>query len=239
MLSINLHIITLAQLDACLLADPAQLSVVVMPCQPQPGWLSMLDHSETQRYQRITHRPTQQAYLCAHWLKRRILSGLIGQPSQQLRFAAQAQGKPYLQALPHQVSYQFNLSHTHHLCAVAVHPYAMLGVDIETLKPRTQYQTIAPAFLHPQEGPAEYLSDLQLLQLWTQKEAITKAMGLGLQYDFRSIRLQQSLHQQVDCNGETWMLYSQPLAADTWLSLCWPARAVAQPRIVQLFMSQG
>ncbi len=114
------------------------------------------------------------------------LRGCMGVPADtDLRMGHNAHGKPYLRDDP---EWQFNLSHSkHHLAIVCGHTPHSLGIDIESY-PRTIRPAVVEAslsaveFAHYQQAaePLRYW-----LQVWTLKEALLKAAGVGIQQDLR------------------------------------------------------
>jgi 4'-phosphopantetheinyl transferase len=88
-----------------------------------------------------------------------------------------------------------SLSHSGDLTAVARSDAAPVGIDIESIA-RITAHPVADALLHPSEA-AEFASldpaarPRHLAELWTAKEAILKATGLGLTVDLRELALEE------------------------------------------------
>lgn len=83
---------------------------------------------------------------------------------------------------PQVPGWSVSITHTHHLVAVAAALTGPIGVDMEELHPR-DFAPLADRWFHQQE--LQWLSDQPdalraFLQLWTAKEAVGKALGLGL-----------------------------------------------------------
>lgn len=107
-----------------------------------------------------------------HWALRK--AGLHG-----YSFAVTAQGKPYL--ADHSEFY-FNLSHTEGLIAVALSPHHPIGVDVERLASRQTYCELATRVMTAAECADMAVQDApedRFTQLWSAKEAVMKATGLG------------------------------------------------------------
>ena len=102
-----------------------------------------------------------------------------------LRLGHNAHGKPYLLDSP---EWQFNISHSkRHLAIVCGHTPHPLGIDIESyprpIRPAVVEASLSAAeFAHYQQAaePLRYW-----LQVWTLKEALLKAAGVGIQQDLR------------------------------------------------------
>ena len=114
------------------------------------------------------------------------LRGCMGVPADtNLRLDHNAHGKPYLRDLPH---WQFNLSHSkRHIAIICGQTPHALGIDIESY-PRTIRPAVIEASLSAKEY-AYYLKSAEplryWLQVWTLKEALLKAAGVGIQQDLR------------------------------------------------------
>ena len=130
-------------------------------------------------------------HAAAHSLKRHALSVRFGGASADWRFATNAYGKPRLSNRPDGHDPRFNLSHTPGLVAVAVSDGIELGLDVEALDPAHADLDTADAFAHPVErraldpGAADFVA--AFYRLWTRKEALAKATGLGLALDVRRL----------------------------------------------------
>ncbi len=121
----------------------------------------------------------QRRYLRAHRALRSILGSLTGC---DLTFESGRNGKPYLAAAP---ELKFNLSRSKSMAAVAASLEIEVGVDIERLRPLTDYLGIAERFLPP-SAAAEFAAVFQpdpereFYRRWTRTEAVLKATGEGL-----------------------------------------------------------
>ena len=160
------------------------------------AWLSeRLDVRERERAARFLHEADRRAYLAAHALLRLALDQVSGQ-HQVWAFAADSFGKPHL--VSPAPSLPFSLSHCRSWVAVAVSKDAAVGVDIETddraevlaglddawLSADESESWPSVAGLSPSHGGrgAARLSagEAQRLTGWVAKEALVKALGLGL-----------------------------------------------------------
>lgn len=109
---------------------------------------------------------------------RQILSSYCFAPPQALEFHTGSHGKPTL--LEPSAALEFNVSHSGDCVLIAVTTGVPCGVDIERGRPNTAEPGIAERFFCPRE--VEWLSrnEKGFLRLWATKEAIIKAVGLGL-----------------------------------------------------------
>jgi len=99
-----------------------------------------------------------------------------------------------------------SISHCRRLVACAIAAEGCVGIDIEQPRPRaTPWRSLAGAVLHPAELEAcEALDEpdrwLVLYRHWTFKEAMSKALGLGLRLGFERVRFSPGF-QSVEVEG--------------------------------------
>ncbi len=150
-----------------------------------PLWPQSLSEAEEAACARFL-RPAD-AELCreARFLLRHTLSGLLGVEPRAVEFRLRAGGKPEL-ACPGAPPVQFNLSHTRGmaLLAVTMADGAELGIDVESAD-RVVSADLLAAVLAPAERKEvlalpEAQRQAAFMHLWTLKEAVVKAAGLGL-----------------------------------------------------------
>lgn len=128
-------------------------------------------------------------YVAAHGGMRRRLGALVGREGRALTFETGPNGKPYLSgsaALP------FNLSHTQTRAALAWGRMAEVGVDIERVS--SFDDALARRVLTDQERGALSVLPIavqsrQFFRFWTAKEAVLKALGVGLEIEPATMNL--------------------------------------------------
>jgi len=151
----------------------------------------ILSPAERDRATRFSFEKDAARFISCRASVRLILSRYIGAPPGNIIFRYEPGGKPALSGV---ASWQFNVSHSRNLAAIAISRYDPLGVDLELIDSEFPRDEVAPDILSPDE-----LSDLAALppadqpswffQLWTLKEALLKAVGAGFSLDPRSIRI--------------------------------------------------
>jgi 4'-phosphopantetheinyl transferase len=154
-----------------------------------PGLLNRLDPEERGRAARFRFDHDRLSFAAAHALLRHALDDTVGVP-RPWRFAVQAFGKPSLD--PPVDDVRFNLSHARGLVAVAVTRGRDLGVDVEDALRDPDESTFANLVLAPEElAELEGCADRaeRLFRIWVAKEAVVKAIGLGLSLPVRQIVL--------------------------------------------------
>ncbi len=150
-----------------------------------PRLLALLSAEEQAKADRFAFAHDRNAYVAAHALTRKTLSGFYPRAAQDWAFSFNAQGKPRIDARDESARLTFNLSHTSGFVAVAVALDRDVGVDVERIAPARADTDVArhlfapsedEAFLaEPEAGRAEAFFDF-----WTLKEAYIKAVGLGV-----------------------------------------------------------
>jgi len=173
---------------------PAAMTIRLFLCDIQagddrnlPGLLSRLSPDERARAARFRFDEDRLSFATAHALLRHALDDVIG-ATRPWRFAVQAFGKPSLD--PPVDDVRFNLSHARGLVAVAVARGRDLGVDVEDALRDPDESTFANMVLAPEElAELEGCADRaeRLFRIWVAKEAIVKAVGLGLSLPLRQI----------------------------------------------------
>lgn len=101
-------------------------------------------------------------------------------------------GKPVMDhGLP---AIPFNLSHSGACVAVAIGEHRPVGIDVESTSPRDRGDVVVDvlsdrehALLNRMEHEQQQLT---FVRLWTVKEAVAKAFGLGALLDFRAIAVE-------------------------------------------------
>lgn len=138
----------------------------------------LLSPEEGARADRFVKPADGIAYRIGRGHLRQVLAQWVGGDAASLAFRLGPSGKPALERGP-----QFNLSHSGGLACLAVHPDAVLGVDIEA--PRPVEEGVARRFFSASEyaglsalPQAEWLP--AFFRIWTRKEAVLKAVGTGL-----------------------------------------------------------
>ena len=160
--------------------------------------MAWLDEAERARLRRfVVQRPRRQYALCRAAL-RRILCRRLGCENALLSLPADQLGKPFacVRGSPVQISFSISHSGSHGLVACA--RYGSLGVDVEEYTSRNNMDAIAgiacsaaeQAAMASVTGPAKRE---MFYRLWTMKEALAKATGLGMTADLPSLEIPEDL----------------------------------------------
>jgi 4'-phosphopantetheinyl transferase len=141
---------------------------------------ALLDATERARAASFRFEHDRSTYVLAHGLWRVALGACLGLEASRVTFASTPAGQPQLPG----TGLATSLSHSGTWLAIAISADRTVGIDIER-SPHTGIEQLMSKICTPAE-----LVDLQplpglarqraLLALWTRKEALLKAFGVGL-----------------------------------------------------------
>ena len=185
--------------------------------------LSLLDSEELEKAGRLRDDGARQAYLLAHAALRLLLARALGRDAQGLRFAAGPLGKPRL--ADDAAAVHFSLARRPGLVALAI-GNAPLGVDVEPLREGVDMAGISQRFFTPGEhafvlgASAPQAALERFFGLWSRKEALVKAAGVGIDALGRAEAL-KSLVTLANEEGSprTWCLHQLPSPPDCALAM--------------------
>ncbi len=200
-----------------------------------------LDPRERVRLAQFRFEPHRREYLAGRGLTRQVLAHYTGQAPQDLRFEEGRQGKP---ALHDPCGLHFNLSHACGLNVLALSRLGSLGVDVECIEARRDIAPLVQRFFAAAEGQAVARAPMAQRQrlafsLWTLKEALSKALGLGLSMPLDAFAFELDGHEihlrwpQPHAGAALpWQLGQHALGKDV---LCaWALNAARAPSTVSL-----
>ncbi|MEO0442116.1 MAG: 4'-phosphopantetheinyl transferase superfamily protein [Pseudomonadota bacterium] len=152
----------------------------------QQGLLSCLSSDEKARMQRYRQPDDARRHLLAHGFKRLLLSRLLAVAPQALSFSANPRGKPRCDT-PN--APWFNLSHSGDWVIVGISEFAEIGVDVECVQRQTSEGVVNTVLSDEQRQRVQAAANPEqvFMYYWTQKEAISKAIGMGLSVDFQTL----------------------------------------------------
>lgn len=147
-----------------------------------------LSVKEKQQVKKYSNRFLADRYIVSHGILRCILSYYIKQPPQSIKFIHNEYGKPFLK----KSDVQFNMSHSHNIVCYVIAFNCIVGIDIEfydntldiiellelvlTSREIKLFNTVATSDKHK-----------VFYNLWTKKESLVKAIGLGLSYPINTV----------------------------------------------------
>ncbi len=213
--------------------QPDQALVWVVPLDVTTdvyaGCEGLLSADEVARANRFVTDQLRRRFVVCRGRLRQLLAACLDTSPEKLAFHYAQWGKPYLSTS----GPQFNVSHSADWALVSM-SLSPVGIDLEVPERRINFRAIASQVLSDHErlwwqalpGPDR---DLATLQLWVCKEALLKALGLGIADGLQQISfdrpgiakgpvrpryidgaLQLHLEEEASCGLNDW------LQVDTW-----------------------
>lgn len=183
--------------------EESALAALASPCST----------AELQRAERFVFERDRRSYLAAHGLLRHALSKYAPACAPpEWSFRAAPHGRPEI-ANPQYPHLRFNLSHCATRVACVICAEVDCGIDVEAATRPAASESMIRRYLSAREqewvaAAAPGLRGERFLQLWTLKEALAKAVGLGLALPFEALDL--------DVDGAPRLRGAPPEAARPW-----------------------
>ncbi len=145
----------------------------------------MLDEVERFRLEKLKDDDAQRQYLVAHVLLRTSLSYIHPLKPSEWRFGRTTSGQPVIRYPQSIAPLFFSLSHTRSLVVCAVSPAYRVGVDTEKIENSLDISELVPHVFSEYEREWLQCDEVpvrlrRFYQLWTLKESLLKAVGVGL-----------------------------------------------------------
>ena len=149
---------------------------------------SLLIEDEKNQANKFISVVAKESFIISRSILRFLLSKYLKITPKKLIFELGKCGKPYVQLNgTHKLPLQFNISHSGDLALFAFTLHNEVGVDIEYIRPKFNYEEIAPQFFSKQENivlsslPKDHRLEA-FFTCWTRKEAFIKTIGEGLSF---------------------------------------------------------
>ena len=156
--------------------------------------MTWLDGPEQARRRQFARSEPRREFTLCRAALRALLCRELDSGNEELSFGASEHGKPFalVGGLPAPVS--FNVSHSGRHGLIAITPRGRIGVDVEDRKARRDMDDDIRLLFAPGEqaglASVEGSSKADLFySLWTMKEALVKAAGVGLRIDTTSFEI--------------------------------------------------
>ncbi|MBS1583428.1 MAG: 4'-phosphopantetheinyl transferase superfamily protein [Bacteroidetes bacterium] len=149
---------------------------------------ALLDPVENDRAERFRFAHDRERFILGHGLLRELLGRYLKRDGSLVRTARGPFGKPYLE----RKDLRFNLSDTKDAVLVAFTTKQEVGADIETMTREVDHHAVSTHYFTPTEvhSIAEAGDGKRrFLELWTRKEAVLKASGVGIMDDLKALRV--------------------------------------------------
>jgi 4'-phosphopantetheinyl transferase len=161
----------------------------------------LLDDGELQRADRFRFSHDRERFVLGHGWLRTVLSRYVTTEAATIRYARGPHGKPYV----NDTSVRFNFSDTKDAILVGLTSGMELGTDIETLAREVDHEAVSEHYFTPSEIEGIRNSSnpkLRFLELWTRKEAVLKASGVGIMDDLRVLSVDAPTNEMMIGHGE-------------------------------------
>jgi len=160
--------------------------------------LASLDGTEQRRRDRFLHDSPKRRFTLCRAALRSVLCRMLGCRNEHLAFEASKHGKPFALVRGRPVPINFNVSHSGLHGLIALAPAGRIGVDVEERAPHRNLDELIAAVFGPgeQREIAEVRGSERLhlfFRLWTMKEALSKAHGMGLSLDVSRFEIPQDM----------------------------------------------
>ena len=174
------------QVNSTTLHTPAGAEIVLRLFDLDGLSVAEVDSLEAERTSaaRMHFEQDSRRLLIRRAILRSLLGELTGRRPGEIQFEHTSHGRPSVKGLP---GFHFNTSRTGHWFIVATTHAVIPGVDIEFDRPIPDLESLVRRVCSPREQQAlagvDAISASWFLRIWTRKEAVLKAVGLGLGLD--------------------------------------------------------
>ena len=164
--------------------------------------LKWLDERESSRRSSFINPGPRRRFVLCRAALRAILCRELGCRREELEFGTSYYEKPFaiVRGKPRPIS--FNVSHSGKNGIIAFSSEGRVGVDVEDVTPRNNMGLLAEAAFTTSEqidlGSVDGTEKLRLFfRIWTMKEALIKAVGMGLSLDMSSFEIPAAMRRRA------------------------------------------
>ena len=203
------------------------------------AYTELLDPVELDRMHRFRFETDRERFVLGHGLLRTLLGGYLKRDASLIRMARGPFGKPFLE----RKDLRFNLSDTKDAVIIAFATNMELGADIETMTREVDHLAVSEHyFTMPEVRNIQEAAEpkRRFLELWTRKEAVLKASGVGIMEDLRVLRVDAERNSMliehdafVTMAAPQYHVQTWHVGADHLISLATPEA----PAKVELFLA--
>jgi 4'-phosphopantetheinyl transferase len=152
----------------------------------------MLPKSERDKSEHFRFEIHRTRYIKGHYMLRTLLGRYLGVDFYDQEFHANLYGKPSLKNGKDTNPIYFNLSNSENICVCAFTHDGDVGVDVEKIHDLSDMGSIVERFFSPLEKKKfrslpEHSRKKSFFKYWTRKEALLKAMGMGLSFPLNKV----------------------------------------------------
>lgn len=155
--------------------------------EPDPATRSLLREEELERMARFRFVEDRVRFAATRAALRELLGAALKLPPGSVPLELGQNGKPVLAPA---LGVHFNVSHSGAEGLIALSRAGAVGVDVELTRPDVEFRSVAARMFSPSEvaeleGLDEGAARERFYRGWTYKEAVLKALGLGIASDTR------------------------------------------------------
>jgi 4'-phosphopantetheinyl transferase len=169
---------------------------------------AILSRGELERADGFAFAEQRRRFVVARAFLRILLGRALGQRPDRVGIELDDRGKPRVEG-----PFRFNVAHSHELAVVALAHGREVGIDVERLRPLSDWSALEREVLAPAERAAlaalpEERRDAAFLAIWTRKESYLKARGLGLALPPRQVLVELGEPAALVTDAARWSLRS-------------------------------
>ncbi len=157
------------------------------------GYAAILSAAELKRAEALVTGGLRRRFVAAHGALRKLLGLYLDERPEIVEFVYDRGGKPRLGDKYAAANLLFNLSHSASLALVAIVSGCEVGIDVEQVREVHELERIARRHFHPVEVEEVMFAyedrHRAFFRCWTAKEAVLKALGIGIAESLNCFRV--------------------------------------------------
>lgn len=200
--------------------------------------VALLDEQELARAARFKFDHDRERFVLGHGWMRELLAHYMDSFPSSIRMERGRFGKPFLSG----GELHFNLSDTKDAITFAVCRAIEIGVDVETVDRRVDHNAVSAHYFTPEEQHRITQSEQPkrtFLELWTRKEAVLKASGVGIMDDLRSLRVDEAVNKLTISHPEFIAMAAAEYHVRTWRIGAGHSISLASPKPLEQVLFFG
>lgn len=145
----------------------------------------LLSDAEKERSEQFKFFKHRKHFIASHGFLHSVLAYYLDIAAEEILFSQGENGKPFISTEQNPQNIQFNMSHSGNIAILAVCRQHSVGIDIEFMERKTDWQGVIKRYFTENEQrkihalPEELQKDA-FYRVWTRKEAHMKVTGEGL-----------------------------------------------------------
>lgn len=146
-----------------------------------------LSNDEKKRADKLKVKLKKKQFIISRSVLRKIISNSLNKSHDEIVFYYTKKNKPFIKDKINNKTIEFNVSHSEQCILVAVTLDNRVGVDVEKINAKIEFESLSARFFSNKEN--ELLRSLEaskkldaFYSIWTRKEAFIKATGEGIAY---------------------------------------------------------